>query len=158
MRLLLDTREATADNAGWEGFEFILNRVSPASDGLVLERSTGGWNWEEVGHVDYSIEGNVLQVAIPRKLLDLGSGRLDLNFKWCDANLTDGDIMTLYTDGDAAPGGRFCFHFTTNVRTPAEVRKLTTIIIIFAAAAVVAAGIAAAVVIFVRKKRRAQAQ
>ncbi|MBO7406776.1 MAG: hypothetical protein J6V14_04025, partial [Clostridia bacterium] len=94
---------------------------------------------------------------IPRKLLGLGSGLLDLNFKCCDANLADGDIMTLYTDGDAAPGGRFCFHFTTNVRTPAEARKLTTTIII-CAAAVLAAGVAAAVLIFIRKKRRAQAQ
>ncbi len=158
MRLLLDTRDATADNAGWEGFEFILNRVAPAADGLVLERSTGGWNWEEVGHVAYSVEGNVLQVSIPRKLLGFKSGRLDFNFKWCDANLADGDIMTLYTDGDAAPGGRFCFHFTTNVRTPAEVRKLVKTIIICAAAALVAAAVVTAVVIFIRKKRRVQAE
>jgi hypothetical protein len=153
MRLLLDTSEATPDYSGWENFEYILNRVSPASDGLVLERSTGGWNWEEVGHVDYSVSGNVLQVAIPRNLPGFGSGRLDFNFKWCDANLADGDILTLYTDGDAAPGGRFCFHFTTDARTPAEARRLKTVIICSAAAAI---AIAAAVTFMVIRKKKAQ--
>ena len=156
MRLLLDTKEATANYSGWENFEYILNRVPPAADGLVLERSTGGWNWEEVGHVDYSVSGNVLQVAIPRKLLGLGSGRLDFNFKWCDANLADGDILTLYTDGDAAPGGRFCFHFTTKTRTPAEARRLT-IIIVCAVAAVLAAAAAALLIIRNKKRKTAKA-
>ncbi|MBO4326280.1 MAG: hypothetical protein J5950_03305 [Clostridia bacterium] len=151
MRLLLDTGEATKDHTDWEGFEYILNRVSPASDGLVLERSTGGWNWEEVGHVDYSVSGNVLQVAVPRKLLGFGSGRLDFNFKWCDANLADGDILTLYTDGDAAPGGRFCFHFTTKTRTPAESRRLTVITVCSAA---VVLAVAAVVTLIVIKKKK----
>ena len=137
MRLLLDTRVATATSKDWEEFEYILNRVAPDSRGLVLERSTGGWNWETVGYMDYSVTDNVLQVTIPRSLLDLGPGkRLEFNFKWCDNNLADGDIMSLYTDGDAAPGGRFCFHFTTRNE---EFPYLTVTLII--AAAVVLAGI-----------------
>ena len=154
MRLLLDTKEATENYSGWEGFEYILNRVSPASDGLVLERSTGGWNWEEVGHVDYSISGNVLQVAVPRDLLGFGSGSLEFNFKWCDGNLSDGDIFTLYTDGDAAPGGRFCFHFTTTPYTPPKAGWLKTVIICSAIAAVV---IAAAVVFIVIRRKNGKA-
>ncbi|MBO5076306.1 MAG: hypothetical protein J5584_01755 [Clostridia bacterium] len=137
MRLLLDTRVATADSKDWEEFEYILNRTAPDSRGLVLERSTGGWNWETVGYMDYSVTDNVLQVTIPRNLLDLGPGkRLEFNFKWCDNNLADGDIMSLYTDGDAAPGGRFCFHFTTRNE---EFPYLTVTLIIVAA--VVLAGI-----------------
>jgi len=34
------------------------------------------------------------------------------SFKWCDNNLlgeNEGNIMNLYTDGEAAPGGRFTF-------------------------------------------------
>ena len=156
MRLLLDTREASAAHQDWENFEYILNRVSPSEDGLVLERSTGGWNWEEAGHVEYSVQGNVLQVAIPRKLLGFESGRLDFNFKWCDANLSDGDVLTLYTDGDAAPGGRFCFHFTTNARTPAEARKLTAIIVSSCASAAIL--IAAAVILVVVRRKRSMRQ
>ncbi len=113
MRLLLDTKAATADSVDWENFEFILNRTAPTSEGIVVERSTGGWNWETVGHADYRVDGNVLQLSVPRGILGLSGSKLTFNFKWCDNNLEDGDILTLYTDGDAAPGGRFCFHFTS---------------------------------------------
>ena len=113
MRLLLDTKAATADSVDWENFEFILNRTAPTSEGIAVERSTGGWNWETVGHADYRVDGNVLQLSVPRKILGLSGSKLTFNFKWCDNNLEDGDILTLYTDGDAAPGGRFCFHFTS---------------------------------------------
>ena len=150
MRLLLDTEAASADYAGWEEFEYILNRTSPDAEGMVLERSTGGWNWETVGHADYSIQGNVLQVAIPRKLLGFGSGALEFNFKWADANLADGDIMTLYTDGDAAPEGRFCFHFTTDERTKGEKRELAAGIVFGTLTGLLA--VAAAAAIIMRKK------
>ena len=113
MRLLLDTKAATADSVDWENFEFILNRTAPTDEGIAVERSTGGWNWETVGYADYRVSGNVLQLSVPRKVLGLSGGALKFNFKWCDNNLGDGDILTLYTDGDAAPGGRFCFHFTS---------------------------------------------
>jgi hypothetical protein len=113
MRLLLDTKAATADSVDWENFEFILNRTAPTDEGIVIERSTGGWNWETVGYADYRVSGNVLQLSVPRKVLGLSGSALKFNFKWCDNNLGDGDILSLYTDGDAAPGGRFCFHFTS---------------------------------------------
>ena len=98
--------------------------------------------------MDYSVTDNVLQVTIPRSLLDLGPGkRLEFNFKWCDNNLADGDIMSLYTDGDAAPGGRFCFHFTTRNE---EFPYLTVTLII--AAAVVLAGIGTILGLRLKKK------
>lgn len=151
MRLLLDTQAATADSKDWEEFEYILNRVSPESDGLVLEKSTGGWNWKQVGKVDYSLSGKILQVVIPRSMVGLDSvSKLEFNFKWCDYNLSDGDIMTLYTDGDAAPGGRFCFHFTTEVTKTGGNANATVVII--AAAAVLL--IAVAVFLIVRKKTK----
>ncbi|MBP5781840.1 MAG: hypothetical protein J6X34_11500, partial [Clostridia bacterium] len=113
MRLLLDTKVATADSLDWENFEFILNREAPTEKGITVERSTGGWNWETVGYADYRVSGNVLQLSVPRNILGLSGSTLKFNFKWCDNNLEEGDILTLYTDGDAAPGGRFCFHFTS---------------------------------------------
>ena len=150
MRLLLDTETASKDYSGWEEFEYILNRTAPDGEGMLLERSTGGWNWETVGRVDYSVRDNVLQVAIPRKLLGFGSGGLEFNFKWCDANLADGDILTLYTDGDAAPEGRFCFHFTTNKMYPSERRNLTLGVIFGSVTGLL---VIAAVAILILRKR-----
>lgn len=111
MRLLLDTKKATEKSKDWEEFEYILNRENPSADYMTLERSTGDWNWQEVGKVSYTVSKNVLQVKIPRKMLGLEK-EVTFNFKWCDNNLRDGDIMELYTEGSAAPGGRFVFQFT----------------------------------------------
>ncbi|MBR3162595.1 MAG: InlB B-repeat-containing protein [Clostridia bacterium] len=126
-RLLIDTidSENSTSTKNWEEYEYILNRNNATENTLKLERSKGGWNWEEVGQVEYTTadsEGhgnNVLQVKIPRKYLGLTSENVKFNFKWIDNNVTDengttADIMNVYTDGDAAPGGRFAFAFTGN--------------------------------------------
>ena len=150
MRLLLDTSAATENSVDWENFEFIVNRLAPSEEGLAIERSTGGWNWETVGYADYSINGNVMQLSIPRKLLGLRGSTLTFNFKWCDNNLSDGDIMSLYTDGDAAPGGRFCFHFTSVVNSSG------TLWIVIAGLLVLAAGAIAAALIIRKRAKRAE--
>lgn len=109
MRLLIDTKKNNNDN--WEEFEYIVNRVSGSSTKLVLEKSNGGWNFTKVGDVDYKVTGKILEIKIKREYIGQTSDKINFNFKWCDNNLGNGDIMTIYTDGDAAPGGRFAFHF-----------------------------------------------
>ncbi len=112
MRLLISTGDS--ENA-WEGFRYILNRTEPG----ILERSEGGWRWEKVGEVRWSLNGKILQAEIPRKLLGLPDGGFTIRFKWADNNLSEdetgrADIMDLYSDGDAAPGGRFCFRYSVS--------------------------------------------
>lgn len=116
MRLLIDTKPATASSTdNWEEFEYIVNRTTGTSSKLVLEKSNGGWNFSKVGDVSYKVSGEVLEITIPRVYLGLIENSISFNFKWCDNNLGNGDIMTIYTDGDAAPGGRFAFHFEGNM-------------------------------------------
>ena len=112
-RLLIDTidHKTSTSTKNWEEFEYILNREGSTNSTLRLERSKGGWSWEKVADVEYTVDGNVMQISIPRKDLELTSNNIKFNFKWADNNLTNGDIMTVYTDGDTAPGGRFAFHF-----------------------------------------------
>ncbi len=114
MRLFIDT-DQTGSKANWEGFEFVINRVNPTDEThCTLERSTGGWNWETVGELEYYVRKNVIQIRVPRTMLDMpeiGDPPV-FSFKWCDNNLlgdNEGNIMNLYTDGEAAPGGRFTF-------------------------------------------------
>lgn len=93
---------------GWEGYDFILNRTQAGT----LEVCTGGWNWRTVGKVRYSVRGNRLEVAIPRRLLGLeGSRPLDFTFKWADNIQVPGDIMDFYISGDTAPLGRFAWRY-----------------------------------------------
>jgi len=116
MRLFIDT-DQTGASANWEGFEFVINRVNPSDEThCTLERSTGGWNWETAGTVEYTVRKNVIQIRVPREMLgmELVGTPSTFTFKWCDNNLLgdyEGDIMNLYTDGEAAPGGRFTFVF-----------------------------------------------
>ncbi len=113
MRLFIDTAAPTADGKAWEEYEYVINRTSP-TEKATLERSKGGWDWEKVADLDYSVNGNVLQIAVPRTALGL-TDMLDFNFKWSDNMQTDGDIMDFYTAGDVAPGARFMFDFNADL-------------------------------------------
>ena len=108
MRLLIDVEGQQGEN--WETFEYIVNRNSP-TDMAALERSIGGWNWEEVGKVYYNINGNRLQIKIPKKYLGIERDEFTINFKWSDNMQKDGDIMDFYINGDTAPLGRFKYSY-----------------------------------------------
>lgn len=119
MRLFIDA-DFTGISPHWEGFEFVINRINPASSTCKVERSLGvdnqgGWLWESVGDVPYRILGNVLQVQIPRSMLGMAGQEMKFNFKWSDNMQKDGDILDFYKNGDVAPGGRFTFHFDMNL-------------------------------------------
>ncbi len=158
MRLFLDTGPATETSCDWEGFEYVVNRVNPSAESACLERSTGGWNWEQVGEVSYSIKGNLLQIAIPRELLGL-QDTVNFSFKWSDNMQADGDILDFYQYGDVAPGGRFryTFHSTETVveeppaSKPFSLPWYALLSLCLAGAAVLAAGLGR--FFFFRKKK-----
>lgn len=109
MRLFIDIDRDK--KTGWEGYDFVVNRVSP-EEKVVVEKSGGAWDWQEVGKADYSIKDNILEIKISRKVLGVAEKPLDLEFKWSDNMQEDGNIMDFYVNGDAAPGARFNFHFS----------------------------------------------
>ena len=109
MRLFIDT-DTSGVSPNWEGFEYVINRNSPENGKVTVERSTGGFSFETVALADYSVSGNVLQIAVPRNVIGLDGETVKFNFKWVD-NVNSEDILDFYTDGDVAPGGRFTFVF-----------------------------------------------
>ncbi len=111
MRILIDT-DYTGKTENWEGFEYIINRDNATENTVSVERSTGGWNFEKTGTAQYTVNGNVMKLSVPRKVLELSKGaEIHFNFKLSDNMQTDGDIMDFYQYGDVAPGGRFMFAF-----------------------------------------------
>ena len=108
MRLFIDTGSS---DRNWEGFEYVLNRVSPTSTQATLEKSTGGWNFSTVGKVSYKVNGKYLTVKIPKSYLGITGSTFTVNFKWNDNMQKDGDIMDFYSNGDTAPGGRFMYSY-----------------------------------------------
>ncbi len=105
MRLYINTDRS--NKTGWEGYDFVVNRLSPSSKCLV-ERSTEGWEWSPAGEAVYVVKGSTMELAISRSVLGLDNGKpFELEFKWADNSQTDGDIYDFYLSGDVAPLGRF---------------------------------------------------
>ena len=115
MRLFIDIdRDKTT---GWEGYDFVINRSSPG-DSAQVEKSAKEWNWTKVGSATYAVSGKTLELKVKRSTFNLpNEGDLDFEFKWSDNSQQDGNIMDFYVNGDAAPGGRFNFVFTTDNAT-----------------------------------------
>lgn len=110
MRLYID-----ADgnhSTGWEGFDYVVNRVTPRENSLVLEMHQDGGIWKDAGLIPFRMEGNRMHLAIPRKLPGMdGEKRPDFRFKWADNTLPDGDPMSFTVNGDSAPPGRFAYRY-----------------------------------------------
>ncbi len=121
MRLLLDT-DTSGISPNWEGFEYVINRSSPDENGISVEKYLSDGSLEMVASAVYSINGNVLQLEIPRESLGLTDEEIRFNFKWTDNTSTE-DIMSFYTDGDCAPGGRFTFVFDSAQEGVTEVTE-----------------------------------
>ncbi len=109
MMLFIDSdRDKTT---GWNGYDFIVNRVSPGKK-VVVERNVGNrWEWEKVAESNYAVNENKLELEIPRGILNLKNVDVDFEFKWNDNMQENGNIMDFYVNGDTAPGGRFNFVF-----------------------------------------------
>ena len=73
----------------------------------MVEKSEQG-KWKQVGKGQFIVNGNVLEMAIPKSVLGLSSS-VNLEFKWSDNMQDEGNIMDFYVNGDVAPGGRFNF-------------------------------------------------
>lgn len=106
MRLLIDTDRNK--KSGWEGYDFILNRLRPSKKKSVLEKcNSDEWNWTKAGLVTYKLSGNRMEIKIPLILLGLTPETIDIEFKWSDNMQEEGNIMDFLVHGDVAPLGRF---------------------------------------------------
>ncbi|WP_270088488.1 hypothetical protein [Sphingobacterium sp. SYP-B4668] len=102
-------------NTGWNGYDFVINRMSPSKNKVVIERNVGNrWEWESIGHSKMATHHNKLVIAIPKKVLGIKGEGLNLEFKWNDNMQENGNIMDFYVNGDTAPGGRFNFVYKTD--------------------------------------------
>ncbi|MBX3256773.1 MAG: hypothetical protein KF862_21735 [Chitinophagaceae bacterium] len=97
-------------NTGWEGYDFVINRINPGKK-AILEKTDAAWNWQKAGEVDYAVQGNKLEIKVPKALLGI-TGEPDFEFKWSDNMQQPNDIMDFWLYGDVAPAGRFNFHYS----------------------------------------------
>lgn len=102
----------TKDNQdNWEGYTYAINLHG---DG-VISKCNGGWDWTDIGSIDYKIFNNKMMLSIPYNKIGLqkyNDGLIDIEFKWADNFQGKGDIMSFYQDGDVAPFGRMNFVYS----------------------------------------------
>ncbi len=112
MRLFINTDRTY--KTGWEGYDYIINRVSPTADTATLEKWVGSdvedWKWQKAADVKYTVSGNEMMIAVPRSVIGT-EGNVDIEFKWNDNMQQQGDIMDFYNNGDTAPIGRYAYHY-----------------------------------------------
>ncbi len=123
MQLFINTDRTY--KTGWEGYDFIINRVNPTSNTAAIEKWIGSdnmvdWKWEKVADVSYKQEGNKMMISVPRTVLGV-TGNVDIEFKWNDNMQVKGDIMDFYINGDTAPVGRFAYHYTEDLSTSKKI-------------------------------------
>ena len=97
----------------WNHFQYVVNRLNPTDGKAILEvcATDGGWNWKELARVPMKIDGNRLEIQIPRELLGQKGKKIDLRFKWADNSPEEGEVLDFYHRGDAAPDGRFVYRY-----------------------------------------------
>ena len=63
------------------------------------------------GIYPFATQGNVVELAVPRKLLGKTGKSFSFAFKWADNPNNPDDIISISTTGDTAPNRRFAYRF-----------------------------------------------
>lgn len=102
-----------ARDAGWEGFQFVVNRTVLGPSATLLERSTVGFAFEPITELRFEARSAEMELAIPREALGWGAGRgpLDFRLKWIDNMQEEGEILDSLVHGETAPNGRFAYRY-----------------------------------------------
>lgn len=91
-------------STGWEGYDLYVsgNKVSRFAD--------GAFTMTDAGAAEFKVTGNVIQVKIAKSII---GDSAEIEFKWTDNIQPEGDLMLFYTEGNAAPVGRYNYLYTT---------------------------------------------
>lgn len=109
MRLFIEVNDSSDKN--WEGFSFVINNKIKNDKETFLQKSSGGWNWQDVGVINYKVTRNEMELAIPLSSLNITDKKFSIDFKWIDNAVSNGDILECIDKGDTAPNGRFRYRF-----------------------------------------------
>ncbi len=100
-------RGRPAMDRGWEGYEFAINRERNGRIAAV-EALGADYSGQKVGEATYSVQGNVMQICVPRAAVGLADGG-DFYFKVADGVTDPAEIMNYYGSGRSMPLGRLSY-------------------------------------------------
>ena len=94
MNLYID---CNSENAGWESFDYVINKSPASATTSVLEKFTGnGYESDKVADVSYTVDGRYMTVKVAKKDLGLSGNDFTIDFLWTDNvhDEIDDGIMT----------------------------------------------------------------
>ena len=150
----LRSQDGVYEGASWEGFHYVINRY-PVSDSVTsLEKvsADGRYEFEKTADISYSVQGNVMQLAVPLASLGIKDGNIRIDFKVTDSIEDPSDIMDHYVSGCSVPLGRLTHSYVNADPLPGGM-SLTGRMILGVSGALAAAA-AAATGIFLFHRRR----
>ena len=124
---------------GWEGYDYIVEK------GVVSRFADGAYTKTNVATVNYTVSGNMMQLAIPRSVI-AETGVVDLELKWSDSVDVSEDYLNFYSDGSVAPYGKLNYLFTEIEQTAltaderANLKATSTSVLKAGAAKIIACG------------------
>ncbi|GGD51153.1 hypothetical protein [Paenibacillus nasutitermitis] len=102
---------------GWNGYDVLVNASVVNNHQTTIRKTSGAWNWQNDGNAEYKVNGNEMEIAIPRAKLGLTSrDTFELEFKWVDNRQKDDDIVEFTVSGDSAPNDRFNYRYKVEQR------------------------------------------
>ncbi len=99
---------------GWEGYDFVVNNGVTSTTQTTLKQWDGE-NWVNEKIISYSVNGDALELNIPRSDLLLEEGTPEFYFHWSDNAQQLKEITCFFTDGESAPDRRFNYNFSTSI-------------------------------------------
>ena len=95
----------------WMGYNYVIDRRVVTSHTSVIEKNVNGkYRWHPVGQAKIHVQGNEMQMAIPRTALGIaGFMPNEIHFKWADNIRQSGRWTDFYLNGDCAPPFRFYY-------------------------------------------------
>ena len=107
MNLLIGTGSSPTVK-GWESYEFAVNRFREGGR-AAIEVLRADYSGEKLAvTAPYTLQGNVMQIAVPRAALGLDAGG-DFYFKVADGVADPVEIMDYYVTGRSLPLGRLSY-------------------------------------------------
>ncbi len=109
MLLLLDADQDA--RTGWLGYDYVVNLEVPGDDTTTIKAWRGD-AWETIGNAPCRVNGNGMELALPRRLIGKAEGAPRFDFHWADNIQAFGDISELGVNGDSAPNRRWNYRFS----------------------------------------------
>jgi hypothetical protein len=110
MQLFVNTDNRSA--GGWYGYDFLINAAPKSANKTTVaacSSAEGNLVTEEIGEVEYRVEGNEMMISVPLSMLEINNYKeIYVEFKWADSDAKTkySTMEDFYLYGDVAPLGR----------------------------------------------------